>query len=131
MAIVLNTPNKRGISRDEVGISRPAVVPPAMVWEPAAPQSAPRQSLRHSPGVRTLSPIDRTQERSQEKLRSRASTLNSDSNRRWGSSNVGNYVLGAVFGVAVFVGTVWGGLSIDSEASFVPAPSPSAVASSH
>ena len=131
MAIVLNTPNTRGFSRDEAGLPRPAVVPPAAVWEPAAPQSVPRRPLRNSPGVRTLSPVDRTQERSLRGARSCASTVNSSSNRRLGNSNVGNYVLGAVFGAAVFVGTVWGGLSIDSEASLAPATSSSAAASSH
>ena len=131
MAIVLNTPNKHGFSRNEGRISRPEIVPPAAVWEPAVAQFAPRRSLQTSPSVRTLSPLDRTQERGVRSSRYCASSVKSGSNRRLGNSNVGNYVLGAVFGAAVFVGTVWGGLSIDCEVSSAPTTSPATVATSH
>lgn len=113
---------------------RAVLVPPAAVWDPVHRQSlhaeSAHESSRSSSNVRTLSVEGRTQERTVEScLSSVSSPLRAPRGSRSGS-NVGNYVLGAVFGAAVFIGTVWDGLSIDSEVPSVSGTSATAAASS-
>lgn len=129
MAIALNTPHNHRFSARSENLSRPAVVPPASVWEPSTVRrdAARRISAEHH--VRTLSPIDRTQGRNARRVETAAVGRFRAENRSHRGSNVGNYVLGAVFGAAVFIGTVWGGLSIDGQAPSAPSTAHEAAAS--
>lgn len=119
MAIALN--NAAALRRDVRRKSHnPAVlVPPAAIWDPVQHQAQTHELLptssRGSSVVRTLSSEGRTQGRTIHSAPSCVSSQRGVPRSRRGGSNVGNYVLGAVFGAAVFIGTVWGGLSIDSE----------------
>ncbi len=134
MAIALN--NASVLRRDVRRKSHsPAVlVPPAAIWDPVQHQARTHElsptSSRSSSVVRTLSSEGRTQGRTINSATSCASSQRGASRSRRGGSNVGNYVLGAVFGAAVFIGTVWGGLSIDSEVPNTNGASATAVTSS-
>lgn len=130
MAIALtNISGQYGVPSEGSG-KQPVLVPPAAVWEPA--QRRPLGSTRESGvrDVRTLESRDRTQGRTERVGDFGGSYRRSASCPRRSSSNVGNYVLGAVFGAAVFIGTVWGGLSIDSEVPNASATPTTAVVSS-
>ena len=134
MAIALNNASVlRGVALEKSS-NRAVLVPPAAVWDPAQSRSrssgAPR-NLPYGPSrVRTLAANDRTQCRQEILVNSQASSSRAPSESRPRRSNVGNYVLGAVFGAAVFVGTVWGGLSIDSEVPTASTTSSTTVVSS-
>lgn len=119
MAIALNNASVlRGVDLEKSS-NRAVLVPPAAVWDPAQSRSRSSGVSRNLPygpsGVRTLAANDRTQCRPGILVNSQVSAAGAASGSRRSRSNVGNYVLGAVFGAAVFIGTVWGGLSIDSE----------------
>ena len=134
MAIALNNASVlRGVSLEKSS-NRAVLVPPAAVWDPAQSRSitsdAPR-NLPYGPSrVRTLAVNDRTQCRPEIPVSSQVSAAGATSGSRRSRSNVGNYVLGAVFGAAVFIGTVWGGLSIDSEVDSASTSSTTTVVSS-
>lgn len=119
MAIALNSAPvlRRDVRRKSHSVA--VLVPPAAIWDPVQNQTRAHSSSHASscgtPGVRTLSSEGRTQGRTMNSETPFVSSRRSVSRSRRGGSNVGNYVLGAVFGAAVFIGTVWGGLSIDSE----------------
>ena len=119
MAIALNNASvlRRDVRRKPRNTA--VLVPPAAIWDPVQGQVRTHElsptSSRGSSVVRTLSSEGRTQGRTISSAPSCVSSPRSVSRSRRGGSNVGNYVLGAVFGGAVFIGTVWGGLSIDSE----------------
>ena len=134
MAIALNNASvlRRDVRRKS---HNPAVlVPPAAIWDPVQHQTRAHElsptSSRGTAVVRTLSSDGRTQGRTTGSASSSVSFQRSVPRSRRGGSNVGNYVLGAVFGAAVFIGTVWGGLSIDSEVPNVNGASATAVATS-
>lgn len=119
MAIALNNASvlRRDVRRKPHNTA--ALVPPAAIWDPVQHQVRAHElsptSSRGSSVVRTLSLEGRTQGRMSHSATSCVSSQQGVSRSRRGGSNVGNYVLGAVFGAAVFIGTVWGGLIIDSE----------------
>lgn len=134
MAIVLNDAavlRGKGIAKSH---DRAVLVPPAAVWDPVHRQALHAESAHGSPrrlsDVRTLSVEGRTQGRTVDSARSSVSSQRRGPRGRRSGSNVGNYVLGAVFGAAVFIGTVWGGLSIDSEVPSVSGTAATAAASS-
>lgn len=130
MAIALNnTSALRGVTSKKSG-KRPVLVPPAAVWEPERCHSFALTRESGLSRVRTLEPRDRTQGRTDRIGDSSVSYQRAASLPRRSGSNVGNYVLGAVFGAAVFIGTVWGGLSIDGEAPSASGASATAVVSS-
>ena len=130
MAIALNTSRNHSFSARGESFSRPSVVPPASVWEPSALGHDSTRRISATEHVRTLSPIDRTQGRDVRRVESAAVARCRGENRLHGGSNVGNYVLGAVFGAAVFIGTVWGGLSIDGQAPSAPSATQDVAAAS-
>ncbi len=119
MAIALNNASvlRRDVRRKPRNTA--VLVPPAAIWDPVQHQVRTHElsptSSRGSSVVRTLSSEGRTQGRTISSAPPCVSSPRSVSRSRRGGSNVGNYVLGAVFGAAVFIGTVWSGLSIDSE----------------
>ena len=130
MAIVLNnTSALHGVTSKKSG-KRPVLVPPAAVWEPERCPSFALTRDSGMPRVRALEPRDRTQRRTDRIGDSSGPNQSIASQPRRSGSNVGNYVLGAVFGAAVFIGTVWGGLSIDGEVPNASGTSPKAVVSS-
>ena len=134
MAIALNNASVlRGVALEKSS-NRAVLVPPATVWDTARPRpiasGVPRNLPYGSSRVRTLAANDRTQCRQEILVNSQASSSRAPSERRRRRSNVGNYVLGAVFGAAVFIGTVWGGLSIDSEVPTASTTSSTTVVSS-
>lgn len=122
MAIVLNTTSRNRIPNEASASPRPAVVPPAAVWDPAGERGRGAGRAFGPRNVRTLSPLDRTQSRLGESRSRGGGHPKGVVDSTVKGSNVGNYVLGAVFGAAVFVGTVWGGLSIDTESPAAPSP---------
>lgn len=119
MAIALNNTPVLHVKGPRNSRHQAVLVPPAAVWEPGQRLPLNPHSSRFSSssltGVRTLSSESRTQGRTRCLSQSTGSSMQRHPRSRRGGSNVGNYVLGAVFGAAVFIGTVWGGLSIDSE----------------
>ena len=130
MAIVLNnTSALHGVTSKKSG-KRPVLVPPAAVWEPERCPSFALTRDSGMPRVRALEPRDRTQRRTDRIADSSVPNQSIESQPRRSGSNVGNYVLGAVFGAAVFIGTVWGGLSIDGGVPNASGTSPKAVVSS-
>lgn len=117
MAIVLNSNNKQVNYFKSSRAYRASVVPAASVWD--ADASARYGAIRspHVRDVRTLSVDNRTysgvpQCRPRTDHAGQREVANSREN-----SNRGNYLLGAVFGVAVFIGTVFGGLTADGGAA--------------
>lgn len=101
--------------------TEPVVVPSASVWDVERGYGSAVRGTESSWYVRTLRVEDRTTDRSN---RTSAGGSGNRSNRvrnSVGESNTGNYALGAVFGVAVFVGTLLGGLA-STEGSSVPQP---------
>lgn len=122
MAIVLNTSSRNCIPNEVTASPRPAVVPPASVWDPAGERVRGAERASGLRNVRTLSALDRTQNRRCESRSSGGRYRKDGVDSAAKGSNVGNYVLGAVFGAAVFIGTVWGGLSVDTESAVAPSP---------
>lgn len=111
MAIALNTPNN-GVSSIRVAPSvRRDFVQPGSIWDA---NGAPRGGLQYSggvQGVRTLRVEHRTysavlNSRVEESARARAA-VRTEKKR----ANRANYLVGAVFGCALFAGTVFAGLS--------------------
>lgn len=117
MAIVLNSNNKQVNHFKSSRAYRASVVPAASVWDADASARYGATRSPHVRDVRTLSVVNRTysgapQRRPRTDHAGQREVENSREN-----SNRGNYLLGAVFGVAVFIGTVFGGLTADGGAA--------------
>lgn len=117
MAIVLNSNNKQANYSKSSRAYRASVVPAASVWDADASARYGASRSPHVRDVRTLSVDNRTYNGvSQRRPRADHAGQHEVANSRE-NSNRGNYLLGAVFGVAVFVGTVFGGLTADGGAA--------------
>ena len=117
MAIVLNSNNKQVNYFNSSRAYRASVVPAASAWDADASARYGATRSPHVRDVRTLSVDNRTysgvpQRRPRTDHAGQHEVENSREN-----SNRGNYLLGAVFGVAVFIGTVFGGLTADGGAA--------------
>lgn len=113
MAIVLNSNNKQVNYFNSSRAYRASVVSAASVWDADASARYGATRSPHVRDVRTLSVDNRTysgvpQRRPRTDHAGQREVENSREN-----SNRGNYLLGAVFGVAVFIGTVFGGFTAD------------------
>lgn len=97
------------------------VVSPASVWD--VDRYAPRaaRGSGDSRYIRTLRVEDRTTYRSNRVESGGCDSLSQRAQRSAVKSNTGNYVLGGVFGIAVFLGTLLGGLA-GTEGSSAPQP---------
>ena len=117
MAIVLNSNNKQANYPKSSRAYRASVVPAASVWDADASALYGASRSPHVRDVRTLSVDNRTcSSVSHRRPCADHAGQHEVANSRE-SSNRGNYLLGAVFGVAVFVGTVFGGLTADGGAA--------------
>ena len=122
MSLLINSRNNL-VTRNA---AEPVVVPSASVWDVERGYGSAARGTANSRYVRTLRVEDRTTYRSN---RTSAGGSGNRSNRvrnSVGESNTGNYALGVVFGVAVFVGTLLGGLA-GAEGDSAPQPPASGV----
>lgn len=114
MTLALDPQNRRSARRSP----QASVVPPAAVWDIRPGDSYTSRYSHPASSVRTLrigeARSNRTELPGVQKSSNRV-------NQRRTSSNIGNYLLGAVFGGAVFFGIVAAGLGGASEPADVPA----------
>ena len=97
------------------------VVPSASVWDVARHDGRSVGGGANSRHIRTLRVENRTTYRSNCMTVGGFEKISERRGSSAGRSNTGNYILGAVFGVAVFVGTLVGGLA-GAEGSSAPQP---------
>ncbi len=97
------------------------VVPSASVWDVARHDGRSAGGGANSRHIRTLRVESRTTYRSNRPAAEGSENISKRGRSSAGRSNTGNYILGAVFGVAVFVGTLLGGLA-GAEGGSAPHP---------
>ena len=102
------------------------MVPSASVWDVERGYGSAVRGTANSRYVRTLRVEDRTTCRSNRTSSGGSGNRSNRVRNSVGESNTGNYALGAVFGVAVFVGTLLGGLA-GAEGDSAPQPPASGV----
>lgn len=111
MSLLTNSRNYL-VNRSSV---EPLVVPSASVWDVEGGDRRPTRGEVNSRYVRTLRVEPRTTCRSNRVVgmgpEKPAREIHGDIHK----SNTGNYALGAVFGIAVFLGTLLGGLAGSEE----------------
>ena len=117
MSLLLNSRNNL-VTRNAI---EPVVVPSAAVWDVERGYGSAVRSTANSWYVRTLRVEDCTTYRSNRTSTGRSGNRSNRGRNSVGESNTGNYALGAVFGVAVFVGTLLGGLA-STEGNSAPQP---------
>ena len=116
MAIALNTASTHVTSTNARRAYRARVVPAASVWD-ADVYDVRRAGVTATPhDVRTLSVDNRTYGAPIRRCANAESAGHGEQEYSRAQSNRANYLLGAVFGAAVFVGTVFGGLTADTGA---------------
>ena len=97
------------------------VVSPASVWDVDRYAARAPRGSGDSRYVRTLRVEDRTTYRSNRTVPGEDDNRSKGAPSRVGKSNTGNYALGGVFGIAVFLGTLLGGLA-GAEGGGTPQP---------
>ena len=117
MSLLINSRNNL-VTRNAI---EPVVVPSASVWDVERGYGSAVRSTANSWYVRTLRVEDCTTYRSNRTSTGRSGNRSNRGRNSVGESNTGNYALGAVFGVAVFVGTLLGGLA-STEGNSAPQP---------
>lgn len=117
MSLLINSRNDL-VNRNSVGS---VVVPSASVWDVAHYDGRSANGGANSRHIRTLRVESRTTYRSNRTAAEGSKNISKRGRSSAVRSNTGNYILGAVFGVAVFVGTLVGGL-VGAEGSNAPHP---------
>lgn len=117
MSLLINSRNNL-VTRNA---TEPVVVPSASVWDVECGYGSAVRGTANSRYVRTLRVEDRTIYRSNRTSTGGNGNRSNRVRNSVGESNTGNYALGAVFGVAVFVGTLLGGLA-GAEGNSAPQP---------
>lgn len=110
MAIALNRGNVNSARSSSLRSHRPSVVPSASVWEPSVCEVRVNN-------VRTLGGPDRTAQRNSfERPPSSRDNVGPESVESTASVR-SNLALGAIFGAALFAGTLFAGLSAPDEST--------------
>ena len=101
--------------------AHPAVVPPAVVWEPR--DVHPTSGIRHTYGA-TMTTLG-VEHPSGSSVRKRCSRTSGYIGQEVG--NLGTYILGAVFGLVIFAGTMLGGQAAEQSGSTPGSVAPAGV----
>ena len=117
MSLLINSRNNL-VTRNA---AEPVVVPSASVWDVERGYGSAACGTTNSRYVRTLRVENRTTYRSKRTSTGGSGNRSNRVRNSVGESNTGNYVLGGVFGIAVFLGTLLGGLA-GAEGSSAPQP---------
>lgn len=107
MAIALNNTYRASTATS----ANPSVVPAASVWDAAEITSKPNPAFRCGDNVRTLRDSSRTVRRENIESYSRSGRSASHDYAAAMSTRRSSYLLGGLFGCALFVGTVFAGMS--------------------